>query len=190
MNKVGGYGRARQMRHWAAVAVFLTTALAAEAQQAGSVARRRQVIVSIPDRQLAVLEDGDVLEIFSVSVGAAASPSPAGNFQIVTKIADPTYYRPGKVIPPGKENPIGPRWIGLDKKGYGIHGTNEPQSIGEAASHGCIRMRNRDVIRFSRMVRVGDSVEIRAERDEPIAQIFGGDTTGMLQLSALTAGGQ
>ncbi|MBZ5720253.1 MAG: L,D-transpeptidase [Acidobacteriia bacterium] len=140
---------------------------------------KRQILVSIPDCKLAILEDGKVIRIFPVAVGAAVSPSPTGGFQIVRRLVNPTYYHPGVVIPAGNNNPIGPRWVGLNKKGYGIHGTNEPRSIGRAASHGCIRMRNRDIVQFFSMVNVGDTVEIRGERDQQLAQIFGGeaDTT-------------
>jgi L,D-transpeptidase ErfK/SrfK len=134
----------------------------------------RQILVSIPDRKLAVIERGKVIHTFPVSVGASVSPSPTGEFRIIYRISNPTYYHPGVVIPPGSENPIGPRWIGLSKSGYGIHGTNQPDSIGHAASHGCIRLRNRDIKQLFEMVRVGDVVEIRGERDQQIAEIFGG----------------
>lgn len=134
----------------------------------------RLVLVSIPDRKLAVIEDGKIIRTFSVAVGAVNSPSPTGEFRITARLKDPTYYHPGVVIPPGPDNPIGPRWIGFDKKGFGIHGTNEPRSIGRAASHGCIRLRNGDVQEFFRMVSVGDVVKIRAERDDEVAQVFGG----------------
>jgi lipoprotein-anchoring transpeptidase ErfK/SrfK len=133
----------------------------------------RRVVVSVPDRKLAILEGGKVIRTFQVAVGAAVSPSPTGQFHIVSRLANPTYYHHGVVIPAGSDNPIGPRWVGLNQRGYGIHGTNEPRSIGKAASHGCIRMRNRDIEQFFRMVSVGDTVEIRSERDEEIAQIFG-----------------
>jgi len=63
---------------------------------------------------------------------------------------------------------------GLNVKGYGIHGTNAPRSIGHATSHGCIRLRNRDVERLYAMLRVGDVVDIRGERDEEITRVFGG----------------
>ncbi len=132
-------------------------------------------MVSIPDRKLAVLEDGNVIRTFPVAVGASVSPSPTGGFQIIRRVANPTYYHSGVVIPPGPDNPVGTRWVGLNQKGYGIHGTNEPGSVGKARSHGCIRMRNRDMEQFFRMVSVGDTVEIRAERDDEIAQIFGGE---------------
>ena len=142
---------------------------------APSVARaQRQVIVSVPDRKLVVMQDGAVLRVFEVAVGADVSPSPSGTFEIVTRLTEPTYYHAGVVIPPGSNNPLGPRWVGLNKKGYGIHGTNAPGSIGKAASHGCIRMRNRDIVQFFAMVGVGDTVEIHGERDEQIAEIFGG----------------
>jgi lipoprotein-anchoring transpeptidase ErfK/SrfK len=67
------------------------------------------------------------------------------------------------VVPPGKGNPLGTRWIGISKKGYGIHGTNSPKSIGRAASLGCIRLRNEDVEELFEMVSVGDAVELRGE---------------------------
>jgi lipoprotein-anchoring transpeptidase ErfK/SrfK len=134
---------------------------------------KRVVLVSILDRKLAVMEDGDVIATFSIAVGAAASPSPTGEFQIVSRVSNPTYYRPGSVIPTGKDNPVGTRWVGLSQKGYGIHGTNAPRSIGHAASHGCIRLRNRDMEKLFAMLRVGDVVQIHGERDDEVAQAFG-----------------
>ncbi len=139
----------------------------------------RTVLVSLPDRKLAVIEDGNVITKFSVAVGAATSPSPTGEFRIVNRVSNPTYYHPGTVIPSGKDNPVGTRWIGLNQKGYGIHGTNAPKSVGHAASHGCIRLRNRDVERLFTMLRVGDLVEIHGERDEQVAQVFGSRTDDM-----------
>lgn len=133
----------------------------------------RTVLVSLVDRKLAVIEDGVVIATFQVAVGADVTPSPTGEFKVVSRIENPTYYHPGNVIPAGKNNPVGTRWLGLSQKGYGIHGTNAPGSIGHAASHGCIRLRNRDVEKLFTMVQVGDTVKIRGERDEEIAQIFG-----------------
>jgi len=135
---------------------------------------RRVVLVSIADRRLAVIEDGNVLAYFSVAVGAAASPSPTGEFEIVNRVANPAYYHDGTVTAASENSPVGTRWIGLSLKGFGIHGTNAPRSIGRAASHGCIRLRNRDVEQLYAMLRVGDLVSVRGERDEEIAQVFGG----------------
>ena len=136
----------------------------------------RVVLVSLIDRKLAVIEDGVVIATFEVAVGADVTPSPTGEFKVVSRVQNPTYYHPGTVIPSGKNNPLGTRWLGLSEKGYGIHGTNAPKSIGRAASHGCIRLRNRDVEKLFTLVKVGDMVKIRGERDEEVAQIFGGDT--------------
>jgi lipoprotein-anchoring transpeptidase ErfK/SrfK len=135
---------------------------------------RRVVLVSIVDCRLAVMENGKVLAYFPVAVGAAVSPSPTGEFEIVNRVANPAYYHEGVVMAASANSPVGTRWIGLNLKGYGIHGTNAPRSIGRAASHGCIRLKNRDVELLFAMLRVGDVVEIRGERDDEIAQVFAG----------------
>lgn len=158
---------------------------------------KRRVVVSIPDRKLAIIENDSVVRIFPVAVGAGVSPSPTGEFQIVNRLANPTYYHPGTVIPPGDSNPIGTRWVGLNKKGYGIHGTNAPKSIGKASSHGCIRLRNSDIEQFFPLVGVGDTVEIRGQRDAETASLFGGegeattaDATQSFDTAAEVDGGQ
>jgi lipoprotein-anchoring transpeptidase ErfK/SrfK len=178
----------------ALLTLSLTTRSEAQAVESSSRDRiRRVVLVSIPDRKLAVLEQGNVIATFPVAVGAAVSPSPTGEFQIVSRVANPTYYHPGTVIPTGKDNPIGTRWLGLSRKGYGIHGTNAPRSIGRAASHGCIRLRNRDMERLYPMLQVGDVVQIRGEGDDEIARVFGSgaddNTVAEAQVST-QAGGQ
>ena len=133
----------------------------------------RFILVSIPDRKLALIADGKVLKVFPVSVGRDSTPSPQGTFTVQTRLTNPTYFHKGTVIAPGPANPLGSRWMGLSEKGYGIHGTNAPKSIGKAVSHGCIRMAKRDLEELFPLVKVGDRVEIRGERDEQIAQIFG-----------------
>ena len=167
-----------------AALVFLTSVFAASAAAqeqprmrcdnaaSASVATERRIVVSIPDRRLAVVENGRVVLKFRVSVGAPASPSPAGEFCVINRVTNPVYYHPGDVIPAGPDNPVGPRWIGLNIKGYGIHGTNEPRLIGRDVSHGCIRLRNRDVKRLFARVRVGDVVELHATRDAETAELF------------------
>ena len=137
------------------------------------VGRHRKVVVSIAHRKLALVEDGQVKKVYPVAVGAEQSPTPAGSFEVKTRVVEPTYYHPGKVIPAGTDNPLGTRWIGLSTKGYGIHGTNVEDSIGKAASHGCIRMHRTDLEELFTEVEVGDQVEIRAETDAELAEIFG-----------------
>jgi hypothetical protein len=82
----------------------------------------RRVVVSIPDRMLALIENERVVATYPVAVGAPTSPSPIGTFTIVSRVSNPTFYKPGAVIAPGARNPIGTRWIGLNEKGYGVRG--------------------------------------------------------------------
>ena len=160
-------------RCYAVAAVLMLAIAEARAQQhAVEPTAERRIVVSIPDRKLALVEDGRAVKVYRVAVGANSSPSPTGTFTVVRRLTEPTYYHPGVVIPPGADNPLGTRWIGLDRKGYGIHGTNQPRSIGHAASHGCIRMSRADLEELFTMVRVGDPVEIHGERDEELNAIF------------------
>ena len=162
-----------QIRKMAAVTSVVVLAAAEALAQENSASAVRKIVVSIPDRKLAVIESGHVVKIFSTAVGAPKTPSPTGTFQIVQRIPDPTWYTKGKIVGPGKANPIGTRWIGLSLKGYGIHGTNNPASIGHSASHGCIRLRNQDVEELFTMVAVGDVVELHGDRTPELDEIFG-----------------
>src|SRR4051812_13078431 len=133
----------------------------------------RRIVLSIADRKLALVEAGRVTKIYPVAVGAPTTPSPTGVFRIATRIPNPTWYSPGhKIVPPGKSNPLGTRWMGLSRKGYGIHGTNDQSSVGHNVSHGCIRMRKADVEELFKLVHVGDVVEMVAAPTEQMAWIF------------------
>jgi hypothetical protein len=134
---------------------------------------QRVLIVSIPDRELVLLEGGEVKRVYPVAVGKPSTPSPAGRFTIARQVSDPTYSHHGKVVGPGPKNPVGSRWMGLSEKGYGIHGTNERNAIGKAASHGCIRMGKADLEELYTLVQVGDAVEIHAQRDATVTMALG-----------------
>jgi len=161
-----------QMKRMAALASVVLMATAEALAQDKSTRPARRIVVSIPDRKLAVMEGDHVVRIFETAVGAPHSPSPTGSFTIVNSITDPTWYTKGRIVEPGPHNPLGTRWIGLSAKGYGIHGTNVPSSIGKNASHGCIRLRNRDVEQLYKMVAVGDAVELVGIRTDEVARIF------------------
>jgi lipoprotein-anchoring transpeptidase ErfK/SrfK len=135
-------------------------------------ARQRQIVISIADRKLALMEYGQVLKTYPIAVGTRRTPSPDGDFVIVNHAKDPVYRHGDKEVPPGDDNPLGSRWMGLSLKGYGIHGTNVQSSVGKAVSHGCFRMRKQDVEELYTMVQVGDTVTVRRERDAMIAQVF------------------
>jgi len=132
----------------------------------------RRIVVSLEDRKLALVEGGQVKKIYTVAVGKPTTPSPQGSFTIQRRVANPTYQHNGRSVPPGPANPVGSRWMGLSIRGYGIHGTNEPNSIGKAASHGCIRMGKADLEEFYALVSVGDQVEIVGQRNEETARLF------------------
>jgi hypothetical protein len=140
---------------------------------------KRVIVVSLEDHKLALVEDGQVKKVYTVAVGKPSTPSPVGTFTIERRVANPTYQHNGKIVPPGPRNPVGTRWMGLSKHGYGIHGTNEPNSIGKSASHGCIRMAKADLEELYPLVAKGDTVELIGERNEETAQLFGnGETPG------------
>jgi lipoprotein-anchoring transpeptidase ErfK/SrfK len=132
----------------------------------------RHIIVSIPDRKLALVEDGRVLKLYDIAVGKPSTPTPRGEFVVINRVQHPTWFGPNGAVPPGKDNPIGTRWMGLSVAGYGIHGTNAPASIGHAASHGCIRMRQQDLEELYELVTVGMVVELQAETPELLAKTF------------------
>ncbi len=135
---------------------------------------KRVIVVSLEDHKLALVEDGQVKKVYPVAVGKPSTPSPVGTFTIERRVMNPTYHHDGRTVLPGPGNPVGTRWMGLSIRGYGIHGTNEPKSIGKAASHGCIRMAKSDLEELYGMVKVGDTVELVDQRDEETAQLFGG----------------
>ena len=106
--------------------------------------------------------------VFSVATGQAIYPTPRGTFHIVVKWKNPWWYPPVQddwakglqPVPPGPSNPLGTRWMGLSVPGVGIHGTDEPSSIGYSASHGCIRMQVPDAEWLFDHVSIGTTVHI------------------------------
>jgi hypothetical protein len=118
--------------------------------------------------KLILFRYGEVFKTYRIAVGQPKYPTPNGVFRIVDKQKNPTWIPPdsewakdAKVTPPGPDNPLGTRWMGLDEPGIGIHGTNAPQSLGYSVSHGCIRMAMADVEELFELVAEGTQVEIR-----------------------------
>lgn len=119
------------------------------------------VAVSKSQNILMLKSDEDILKVYSVSTGANNS-TPIGTFKIVNKIQDPVWYKEtGAVIPPeSPDNALGSRWLGFDIKGYGIHGTLQPDKIGQQVTAGCVRMRNADVEELYKVLPYGTEVVI------------------------------
>jgi len=169
-------------------AIKLLAILAAASAEVFAEGGTRRLVISIPDRKIALFEDGHVVKVYGIAVGKRATPSPNGKFNIASRVVKPTWYQPGKVVGPGPANPLGTRWMGLGYKGYGIHGTNRPASIGKAASHGCIRMRNQDVEELFELVQVGDEVELTAAVSAELAKAFGENTVEKTAAAAVGGG--
>jgi lipoprotein-anchoring transpeptidase ErfK/SrfK len=111
-------------------------------------ARSFVIVINRESNELSLFKGVKVWRAFHVATGQAAYPTPEGRFRIVVKYKNPTWYPPTydawaqglSPVPPGPSNPLGTRWLGLSAPGVGIHGTNNPSSIGYSVSHGCIRM--------------------------------------------------
>jgi len=108
-----------------------------------------------------------VIAQFPVTMGSTHDPLPIGSWKITTYSYNPKFhYNPDlfwdakagdekELLPAGPNGPVGVIWMDLTKEHYGIHGTSEPQTIGRAESHGCIRMTNWDAARLSLIVKPG-----------------------------------
>jgi len=107
-----------------------------------------RIIVDLSERKLHLLKDDIVVGSYPVGIGKMLTQTPTGEYYIVNKQPNPG-------------GPFGAFWMGLSKPHYGIHGTNDPSSIGHEVSHGCIRMYNADVLQLSRLVPIGTRVTIR-----------------------------
>jgi lipoprotein-anchoring transpeptidase ErfK/SrfK len=107
-----------------------------------------RIIVDLSDRNLYLLDGNSVVRSFPVGIGKMLTKTPAGDYSIVNKQANPG-------------GPFGAFWMGLSRPHYGIHGTNDPSSIGREVSHGCIRMQNVDVMQLAAVVPIGTRVTIR-----------------------------
>lgn len=113
--------------------------------------RGSQITINLANRRLSYYEGNRMFKVFPVGVGKPATPTPTGSYTVVTKIV-----HPGGML--------GTRWMGLSipTGNYGIHGTNNPPSIGGYVSNGCIRMYNQDVEDLFPRVAIGTPVEIAA----------------------------
>ncbi|QGU96116.1 L,D-transpeptidase family protein [Clostridium bovifaecis] len=105
------------------------------------------ITINVSNRRLTLFQNGKVFKSYPIAVGKPSTPTPRGTFRIINKA-----FNPG--------GPFGARWLGLSRKGYGIHGTNNPASIGKAVSNGCIRLHNPNIIELYNLVPVGTSVRI------------------------------
>jgi hypothetical protein len=127
-----------------------------------------RLVIEISKKALHLYSGDNLVKVYPIAVGRGGRfKTPVGQHKIRKKIVNPTWYPPAWAgidhpIRPGPNNPLGNREMKLSKKGYSIHGTNRPMSIGNAATHGCIRMYPSDVMELFEIVNVGTPVEIRS----------------------------
>ena len=125
------------------------------------------IVVHRASNRLHLYRGTRLVRTFGVATGERRYPTPLGRFQIIVKWKHPWWYPPNspwaqgaKPIPPGPNNPLGTRWMGISSPGVGIHGTPNSGSIGYSVSHGCIRMRIPDAEWLFERVRIGTPVFI------------------------------
>ena len=125
-----------------------------------------RIVINLASRRLALYENGIQTKLYPVAVGKEWTPTPTGRFVVEEKQEDPAWADPKReetVVPPGEDNPLGTRWMGIGGY-YGIHGTNAPSSIGDYMSNGCIRMFDEDAQELFSIVPTGTPVEIVYQR--------------------------
>jgi len=136
--------------------------------------RTAGVVLNVAQRMLFVFDEGEAIRGFPVAVGRPDWRTPLGAFEVALKEIDPVWDVPVSIqaemarkgqpvlvkVPPGAENPLGNRWLGLSIPGVGIHGTNQPSSIYRFTTHGCVRVHPDDMLELFDLVSVGMPVEI------------------------------
>jgi len=135
--------------------------------------KERHIEIDRKQHMLTLLDKDQIVAAFPITPGSDRTPTPTGNWSVVGITILPTFRWDEGVLehgvrtsnfymlPSGPNNPVGVAWIALSKPGIGIHGTNNPNTIGRAASHGCMRLANWDAVRFAHMVTAGMKVHIQ-----------------------------
>jgi lipoprotein-anchoring transpeptidase ErfK/SrfK len=132
----------------------------------------RKIYVDTKEHLLEVFDKDQLVCVFPITPGSKTLPAPIGTWKILGVTVWPWFRYDEAMLnygvrsenyinlPPGPNNLVGVLWMGLNKPGIGIHGTNNPETIGRAASHGCIRLANWDAARVKDLVTVGNTVII------------------------------
>jgi lipoprotein-anchoring transpeptidase ErfK/SrfK len=122
-----------------------------------------RLVLNLTERKVQVFRNGEVYASYPVAIGKKGWETPTGEFDVLQMIKNPSWEHPwtGEVVPPGEENPLGQHWVGFwtDGENYiGFHGTPDESVVGQAVSHGCVRMRNADIAELYELVSIGTDV--------------------------------
>lgn len=122
-----------------------------------------RLVLKLGERKVYVYKEDELYTSYPVAVGRPGWETPTGQYQIIEMIQNPGWTNPftGEQVPPGADSPLGERWIAFWTDGdnfIGFHGTPNPETVGSAASHGCVRMYNEDVRELYDLVSMGTVV--------------------------------
>jgi L,D-transpeptidase ErfK/SrfK len=125
-----------------------------------------RLVVDLSDRQVSLYRKNRLVNRYPIAVGQPGWETPTGSFKVFHLKRNPTWRHPitGQIVPPGIDNPLGDRWIGFqlgERTEIGFHGTNQEELIGQAVSHGCIRMRNHDIREMFDQINLGTPVAVQ-----------------------------
>ena len=130
------------------------------------IAAQTRLVVRLGDRQVTVYQYDQEIASYPIAVGREGWETPVGSFRIISMQKDPVWRHPftGELFFSGADNPLGSRWVGFWTDGVhqiGFHGTNREELIGQAVSHGCLRMRDADAQALYAQVAIGTLVEVQ-----------------------------
>jgi lipoprotein-anchoring transpeptidase ErfK/SrfK len=125
-----------------------------------------RLVLKLRERRVYAYQGDKLLASFPVAIGKKGWETPKGSFQILQMVRNPIWQNPwnNKIVPAGPRNPLGERWIGFwtdGKNTIGFHGTQGEHLIGRAVSHGCVRMRNKDIKKLFELVQLGTPVIVQ-----------------------------
>jgi lipoprotein-anchoring transpeptidase ErfK/SrfK len=126
------------------------------------------LLLNLKKRRVFVYQGQKIIASYPVAIGRRGWETPTGQFRVIQMVREPVWEHPftGQLVPSGKNNPLGARWIGFWTDGanfIGFHGTPQENLIGRAVSHGCVRMRDQDIKALFEKVKIGTSVIVIAQ---------------------------
>lgn len=138
------------------------------------------IVINLPSRMLELYSGNTFIKEYPVAIGKPLTPTPIGQFNIIDMEKNPTWVPFGRdyVIVSGPDNPLGYRWMGFFEL-YGVHGTNEPWTVGQVVSNGCVRMREENAEELFEVVKKGTPVKINYDRIKVKVNSAGQATIGV-----------
>lgn len=127
-----------------------------------------RLLLNLKKRRVFVYQGQKIIASYPGAIGRRGWETPTGQFRVIQMVREPVWEHPltGQLVPSGKNNPLGARWLGFWTDGenfIGFHGTPPENLIGRAVCHGCVRMRDRDIKALFEKVQIGTSVIVIAQ---------------------------